>query len=343
MSVTLGSASIVNEAQKLNVSPLIELIEIDGTNQGVPSILYFHNFSSLYEPIIFNGVTYQPFPIQVTGMEFKISGELPRPSLRIANIISSITALVLGYNDMVGAKVTRRRTHLRYLDYVYPTTVDYVVDKGLISDPVAIYEDYGLITDSVTLTNDYGSIALTPSANPNADSTAQYPPDIFYIDRKISETKNMIEWELGASLDIDGVMLPLRQIVSSLCGWQYRSAECGYYCPSGSTTPQIIADEKDNLPAIVISNWRDEWDASTVYSLGDGVKVTTPDFVLVFVNTYFYGDISGNTTKPPNSSFWAQDSCSRRVSGCQLRFDPDGRNNELPFGGFPGTDSIPPN
>ena len=38
----------------------------------------------------------------------------------------------------------------------------------------------------------------------------------------------MVEFELAASFDLEGVALPRRQIVQNVCPWGYRSAECGY-------------------------------------------------------------------------------------------------------------------
>ncbi len=38
----------------------------------------------------------------------------------------------------------------------------------------------------------------------------------------------MIEFELAASFDLEGVHLPRRQIVQNVCPWRYRSSECGY-------------------------------------------------------------------------------------------------------------------
>lgn len=67
-----------------------------------------------------------------------------------------------------------------------------------------------------------------PAGNPDADPTAEMTPDVFYIDRKTSESKVMVEFELASSLDVGAVKLPKRQIIQNSCPWRYRSAECGY-------------------------------------------------------------------------------------------------------------------
>lgn len=68
----------------------------------------------------------------------------------------------------------------------------------------------------------------TDTWNPAADPTAEFPVDIFYIDRKASETREVVEFELASSFDVAGVQLPRRQIVQNVCTWRYRGAECGY-------------------------------------------------------------------------------------------------------------------
>lgn len=64
--------------------------------------------------------------------------------------------------------------------------------------------------------------------NPNADPNQHFPDDIWYVERKVSENRYVIEWELSSAFDLIGVMLPYRQVVQNTCSWGYRSAECGY-------------------------------------------------------------------------------------------------------------------
>lgn len=66
------------------------------------------------------------------------------------------------------------------------------------------------------------------SGNPLADPTAEFPLDVYFVDRKLTENRVMIEWELASALDLTGVSLPGRQIVANVCPWKYRGGECGY-------------------------------------------------------------------------------------------------------------------
>jgi lambda family phage minor tail protein L len=57
---------------------------------------------------------------------------------------------------------------------------------------------------------------------PLADSTACFPLDIYRIDRKRLYTKVVIEWELAAATDQQGVYLPRRPILRNACTHRYR-------------------------------------------------------------------------------------------------------------------------
>jgi hypothetical protein len=60
------------------------------------------------------------------------------------------------------------------------------------------------------------------------DSAAEFPREIFYIDRKVVETRDVIEFELAAVFDLISVRAPKRQCISNICQWEYRGPECGY-------------------------------------------------------------------------------------------------------------------
>jgi lambda family phage minor tail protein L len=152
-------------------------------------LTYFHaGTNALRQPIVWKGVEYQPAPVEASGFEISGQGQLPRPKLRVSNYLSAITALILEFGDLAGAKVTRRRTLKKYLDAV----------------------------------NFSGGI------NPTADPDAEFPDDVFFIDRKALENRDVVEFELSSSLDLAGVRLPRRQVIQNLCAFIYRGGECGY-------------------------------------------------------------------------------------------------------------------
>ncbi len=73
---------------------------------------------------------------------------------------------------------------------------------------------------------------------PQADPNAHFAPDVYRIDRKASQNKIFIEWELAAAMDQEGKQLPGRQILRDTCthvyrrwtgsGFDYAEATCPY-------------------------------------------------------------------------------------------------------------------
>ena len=62
----------------------------------------------------------------------------------------------------------------------------------------------------------------------DADPYAGWPIEEWFIDRKSSESRDPVMFELASKFDLPGTMLPKRQLVANLCQWAYRSSECSY-------------------------------------------------------------------------------------------------------------------
>lgn len=162
---------------------------------GVPDYSFANDSNELNAGVIwtrlYNGVsrTITYAPFPIEATEFEFQGtELPRPKLRIANVNQMIGAIVRSENDLIGARVARWRTFAKYLD---PAN-------------------------------------FTGGVNPEADPTCYFPPDIFYVERKVMETNTLIEFELVSAMDLQGIKLPKRQVMRNVCPFKYRGAECGY-------------------------------------------------------------------------------------------------------------------
>lgn len=182
----------VSELQSIAPSAVIELYELQLSTviQGTNTIYRFHagvNATGTNGNVVWAGNTYQAFPIEAEGFEYSGNGQLPRPKIRVSNILGTITAILLS-TPLEGAKVTRIRTMARYLD----------------------------------------AVNFPGGVNPTADSTAEWPREVYYIDRKSAETRDVVEFELAAAFDLIGVRAPKRQCISNVCQWVYKSAECGY-------------------------------------------------------------------------------------------------------------------
>ena len=180
--------AITAEIQKLAPSAVIELFVLDLALFGQGPVRFHAGTNALLQRVVWQGQAFDAFPIQVEGFEMNGGGQVPRPRLRVANVTGSITALVLTYQDLVGAKITRKRTLAKYLD----------------------------------------AVNFPGGVNPTADPSAEFADDIYMIDRKSRETRDVVEFELAASFDLEGVSLPRRQIVQNVCPWRYRQSECGY-------------------------------------------------------------------------------------------------------------------
>ena len=178
----MSSSAIVSNLQNTNPSAIIELftLQLDNSLHGATTIYRFHAGSSLKDngEIVWAGNSYQRFPIQAEGFAFQ-KGMLPRPTLTVSNALGTITAILLNVytttagNDLTGATVTRIRTLARFLDAVnFPSNV-----------------------------NPYG----TP------DSTAEFPQEIYKIDRKSAENREVVQFELASVFDLAGIRAPQRQ------------------------------------------------------------------------------------------------------------------------------------
>lgn len=209
-------ANIVPELQSLAPSAIIELFELHTDLQlhGATEIYRFHSGVNQHfsrGDIVWNSNKYQRFPIEADGFDYN-GQQLPRPKLRVSNLFSVITSVLLNVNevtpgnDLIGAKIIRIRTCARYLDAVNFDGSE----------------------------NPYGS----------PDPTAEAPREVYYIDRKVTENREFIEFELAAAIDLMNVKLPGRQCISSVCQWIYRSPECGY-------TGSAVFDENDNPANLV--------------------------------------------------------------------------------------------
>lgn len=72
------------------------------------------------------------------------------------------------------------------------------------------------------------------------DGTARFSHDVFVVDRKASQDKLSVEFELSSSLDVFGVKLPLRRALAR-CGWQFKDGDGCPYTGAGTTCAKTVA------------------------------------------------------------------------------------------------------
>lgn len=163
-----------------------------------------------------------------------------------------------------------------------------------------------------------------------ADPTQEYPPDIFFVERKVSESNTEVEFELVSAADFENVQLPRRQIIANTCPWVYRGVECGYSGPPKSD--EFGTPFSTLLPGVTLVD-KGLYNAATIYQKGW--------YVYVMVNgiRQYYVSITNTNSSPLNViTKWVRDWCAKGLSDCKVRF---GANAALPYGGFPGTSKLP--
>lgn len=98
---------------------IIELFELDlEPITGNASDKYYFTAGVMPDnsKMQWNGKEYEPLPIQASGFERTTKGQIPTPELTVANVLGTLASVVNALDDLVGAKVIRRRTLLKYLD-----------------------------------------------------------------------------------------------------------------------------------------------------------------------------------------------------------------------------------
>ena len=215
--------TLSSDLQKLYVDGLITLFELDARALGA-GILRFHGHIS-YEDweriysligsdgllgdttqligevfesgenkvwmrnIIWQGETFEPMALEVSGLEMRSDGKASAPTFAMANNIGGIqgavSAYCLQFGDFAGAKLKVITTLAKYLD-----------------------------AENFSTGN--------PTANPS-----EKREQIWVIEQKTSENAQQVTFELSNPVDFEGLKIPTRQI-SNYCNWEYRSEECGY-------------------------------------------------------------------------------------------------------------------
>ena len=179
------NSKIFSSLQDINPSAIIELftLQLSTALHGANTIYRFHAGSNLNAngKIIWAGNEYLRFPVQASGFAFQ-KGQLPRPKLMISNGTGLISAILLSVNeetvgnDLTGATVTRIRTLAKFID----------------------------------------AVNFADGTNATADPNAEFPQEIYSIDRKATETREIVEFELAAPTDLAGVRIPGRQATRSI-------------------------------------------------------------------------------------------------------------------------------
>jgi len=194
-----------SELNKVNPSSVIELFELEltvgthiatGNPQNLPTVYRFHAGANLnnFGEVIYQSNAYQRVAVKVSGFERNSRGVVPRPLITFSNVGGIVqnpatgliitmsdflnnVNLVTPHNDLVNAKLTRKMPLASALDNA----------------------------NFASGSNPFG----TPSSDRLRD-------EIFVIDRKATENRRVIEFELTAAHDLQNRQIPQRVVTRDL-------------------------------------------------------------------------------------------------------------------------------
>ena len=152
-----------------------------------PTVYLFHSGNNMKDSldIVWQANTYSRMPVIAEGFKYSGKGKLPRPTLTLSNLLGTITSILqltnqtTALSDLAGAKVTRRRALSKDLDEVnFPSNV-----------------------------NPYKSGSVDPSA--------ELPREVYSIERKTVENRNIVQFELVSSFDLFGISAPKKLVTKA--------------------------------------------------------------------------------------------------------------------------------
>lgn len=208
------ASKIYAHVQQLDLGELFDLYVLDCSEFG-GEVLRFHGYAQL-GPIIWQGQTFEPWPIQLDGIEVVGDGPAPSPTLQVGNIGNDsngnaipgvISALCIQFQDLVGARLQVYRTFGKFLD-----------------------------------------AANFAEGNPNADP-AEFMLDVWNIEAKSSETASVVVFEMSQTVDADGIQIPDFTIQAGVCPWTRKGGYRGPYCQYTGLAMFTVDDEPTTDPA----------------------------------------------------------------------------------------------
>ena len=315
--ITFFEIDVTNVMESNNVSNLGVEGDAYGVTQNVQdNILRFHNSINVFNSFLkWQGNTYYPAPIQGEQFETSSRGTLPTPILMIAtqgsqhDLMGLLRHQIRKFGDIVGAKVTRIRTFAKYLDVDNFLAVN---SEGKVS-PNALQD---------MATENLGEIPLGFEPDPYAE----LPRDVYYIERKESENKSILRYQLSSNLDLEGIHIPKRMILANRCMFDYRGPGCWYqhkydaesykvvssvWSGSGagnwtnaSARDQVIANgaytgspyqiEVDPINNIFHAGYVINFSSGATYTLTNNISVPMPSSQYPVGSTVLFGSLSGS-------------------------------------------------
>ncbi|MDF1625673.1 MAG: phage minor tail protein L [Parvibaculaceae bacterium] len=189
---------ITLDIQKLEPGEEVILYELDATSFNGPH-LRFHGYAQS-STITWQEAEFEPWAIEAEGFGRTADGQQPQPHVTVGNIGMD------GNGDPV---------------------------PGLISSICLHYNDLvGARFIRHRTLKKYLDAANFEGGNADADPDEHLPLEIWLVEQKTQEDKDVVQFLLSSPIDFSGRMLPKRQIVANVCPWLwiggYRGTYCGY-------------------------------------------------------------------------------------------------------------------
>ena len=353
---------------------VVELFDIDLspiTNDN-NDIYYFSNQLKPDDTKIqWKGNIYEPLPIISTGYEKSTSGQIAQPSLTVANVLGTFSELIKDYEDMVGAKVTRRRTLGKYLDgesnadplQEFPIDIYYIERKSQ-ENALTITWELASILDLEGLKLPRRIITQNLCLWRYRGSECGYTGAPLYTDR-------------DALLGTSGLSASAATLVNTFAVKERRYAEleitkrnrnkaleskdqaCILFTLLGITFDSVAGTYvvgnrafRNGIPISLSRSVRagrqrsivdgqrryelEDWEDSPSACVTATIAYDNAEAALVAAQTAYDTAVSNYDAAfaalPDNDPIWQLDICGKRTSSCKLRF----ARQALPFGGFPG-------
>lgn len=208
------------------------------------------------------------FTSGTTGFTFSggtgiVEGDGLRITRTTANIGvgRNITGLTVGKKYVVNLDIADNSVPVSNMAFIRVGSS--ISNSGVKSEPIPQFKVGRVQAEfTATATNHWVSVWVnSPNArlvlrrfavqefgvNPEADPNQQFADELWYVERKVTENKELVEFELASPLDLNGVQLPRRQIVANYCSWMslggYRGANCGYTGPPVADANDVPTDD----------------------------------------------------------------------------------------------------
>lgn len=108
---------VAEALQAAELAGMIELFELDLStlSAGAPVLRFVgdHNGTTV---LLRNALRYYPVPLEVEGFDRGGGGAAPQPILRVGDVLGQMSPWVWGWQDLVGAQITRTVVLRQHLD-----------------------------------------------------------------------------------------------------------------------------------------------------------------------------------------------------------------------------------